>query len=221
MFKEIPSGSGKYLPVDAWGNEIRYQPAPPDAPGRLVSATLKSDGLDGKPIADSVFQLGESEVVPADEIKGNINVVVYNSSAVTYDPVPDPDDPAKTIGWKPNCSAQTVPNNYYYARAYIDWVPYNHAADAQSDCINLNNIGQIYCQTSKDYSKSFSSAISLFNSFTPVNIPIGKVVFWAELYKDSFCTSQIPGTKTEEKTVFISDGQKALALNLSFQVVYP
>lgn len=221
---------------DAWGNVFiyktltYYENGMTDPVGRRVHASLQSAGPnrtlgdtdDINAISDPGLQISSKEVVPANEIKGNVTVVVFNSTAVTYDPVPDPADPAKTIGWTPHCSAQIIPNNYY-ARAYLDWVPFNsYTADAQSDCVPLNNIGQIYCRTSKEYSKGFSSNVrNSLNSMEPVNLPTGRVLFWAALYKDSLCNTEISGTKTEEKTMFISDGQDALPLNVSFQIVYP
>lgn len=236
----MPAGfdPGKFK-KDAWGNNIIYtsfiddESGTADPLGRRVRATLQSAGPnrtfdvvyvdDINALSAPDLQVGSKEVAPAEETLGNVNVVVYNSIAVAYDPVPDPDDPSKTIGWTPNCPEQTIPNNYYFTRAYIDWVPFaSYTADAQSDCIPLNNIGQIYCRTSKEYSQSFSNDIKNSHHIAErADLPIGKVVFWAALYRDNMCNNEIPGTKTQEKTMFISDGQNALSLNLSFQVVYP
>jgi prepilin-type N-terminal cleavage/methylation domain-containing protein len=238
LINYMPAGfdPGKFK-KDAWRNNFvyttftRYEDGMADPLGRRVRATLQSAGPNGtlgdtddiNALSDPDLQVGSNEVVPAEKILGNVNVVIYNSIAATYDPVPDPADPAKTIGWTPNCPTQTIPNNYYYTRAYIDWVPFgSYTADAQSDCIPLNNIGQIYCRTSKEYSQSFSNDVkNSHNIAETANLPIGKVVFWAALYRDNMCNNEITGTKTQGKTIFISDGQNALSLNLSFQIVYP
>lgn len=223
--------------LDAWGRPLvyaasaLYEDGAADPLGRRIRATLQSAGPNGitgdaddiSAISNPDLQISSAEVAPAERITGNIHVLIHNSVAVTYDPVPDPADPSKTIGWTPVCAGETIPDNYFFARVYLDWVPFGpYSADAQSDCVPLNNIGQVYCRTSKEYSRSFGNTIrNALNPPEAVTLPAGQVVFWAALYSNSACTSEIAGSRTEEKTVFINEGQSVLSLNLSFQTVYP
>jgi len=134
MFREFPTGSGIYLPVDVWGNPLEYS-ATADAMGRRVSATLKSRGPDGQPgtsddISDSTFQINVAEVTPTGLVQGNLNFVITNATASPVTP------------------------------AYSALITASYAGGfGTSGCIGLN-IGQLNSAESKPLVQNFSSVFS-------------------------------------------------------------
>ncbi len=204
MFKEIPSDSGIFIPVDAWGNPIVYTVYTDVETGRRVRAVFKSAGPNGyfstsvdikddiigrlawddgilwteDDIFEAELQINDSEVTPTDAVQGNLNFVFFSTA----------DHPG------PAYSAKIT------AVFKLDGID----TGIDSGCIPLA-IGALTANIPKTVAQNFSSNFG-------VKLPVGKVRISSTLYTTPDCTGAgIPSTN--EMSVFVSDGLNVLSVN--------
>jgi hypothetical protein len=144
-----PNWHGPYMPAgfdpnkykkDAWGRHLVYTVT--TSGSRRVSATLKSAGPDGMlgnedditDVTDPNLQITEREVIPTDNLQGNLTFVFFNSGAGPVTPA-------------------------YTAMVAADYWSAFGPATASSGCITLL-IGQINAGEAKPVTQNFNGTLS-------------------------------------------------------------